>query len=52
VIVEPLVYFYNSSFSTVCVPDKLKIAKDIQVFKKGDSSNPANYRPISPLNIF
>jgi hypothetical protein len=27
VIVEPLVYLYNLSFSTGCVPDKLKIAK-------------------------
>ena len=52
VIAKPLVYLYNLSFSTGCVPDKLKIAKVVPVFKKGDPSNPGNYRPISLLSIF
>lgn len=52
VIAEPLVYLYNLSFSSGSVPDKLKIAKVIPVFKKGDPSSPGNYRPISLLSIF
>jgi hypothetical protein len=52
VIVDPLVYLYNLSFSTGCVPDKIKIAKIIPVFKKCDPTNPGNYRPTSLLSIF
>ena len=40
------------SLSTGLVPDKLKIAKVIPVFKSGDKDNVSNYRPISVLPIF
>ena len=40
------------SLQNGCVPDKLKVAKVIPVFKKGDRSQPANYHPISLLSIF
>ena len=33
-------------------PEKLKIAKVIQVFKKCDKENVENYRPISVLPVF
>ena len=34
------------------MPDKLKVAKVVPLFKGGDSSMPNNYRPISLLSIF
>ena len=51
-IIDPLVYIYNLSFSTGLVPNKLKIAKVIPIYKKGDPFSPGNYRPISLLSIF
>ena len=52
VVIDPLVYLYNLSFETGIVPDKLKIAKVVPVYKSGDSSLPNNYRPISLLSVF
>jgi hypothetical protein len=49
---QPLVHIFNLSFTTGIVPDQLKIAKVIPVFKKGDSKLASNYRPISLLSIF
>ena len=36
-IAKPLVYNFNKSIETGNVPTKLKIAKNIPVYKKGDS---------------
>ena len=52
ILIDPLVHIFNLSLTTRVVPDKLKIAKIIPVFKKGDSQLPSNYRPISLLNVF
>ena len=39
----------NQSLHTRIFPDKLKLAKVIPVFKKGDRTKLDNYRPISIL---
>jgi len=51
-IIEPLLFIYNLSFSTGVVPDKLKVAKVIPIYKKGEMCFTSNYRPISLLSIF
>jgi len=51
-IIQPFLYIINLSLSTGVLPDKLKLAKVIPVYKKGDHSLPQNYRPISILSIF
>jgi len=48
----PLAHICNLSFGTGVVPDSLKLAKVIPVYKKGDKSQPGNYRPISLLSVF
>ena len=49
---EPLAYLYNRSFLTGVVPEKLKVARVIPVFKKGSKAVMNNYRPISLLSVF
>ena len=39
----------NQSFQSGIFPDQLKIAKVISIFKKDDSANLDNYRPMSIL---
>ena len=47
-----LVLLVNQSFQSGIFPDKLKIAKVISLFKKGNPELPSNYRPISLLPVF
>ena len=48
--VEPLCAIFNRSQGIV--PDKLKVAKVVPVYKKDDNKNLVNYRPIALLPIF
>lgn len=44
------IFIYYLSFSKAKVPDKLKIAKVVPIFKNNDKHLPSNYRPISILS--
>ena len=48
----PLANIYNASLEQGIFPDKLKLAKIIPIYKKGDTRNIKNYRPIALLSIF
>ena len=43
----PLCIFWSESFSSGCIPDALKMQYITPIYKKGDRTNPANYRPVS-----
>ena len=51
-IADPLVYIINLSISSGIVPDNMKIAKVVPIFKKGNKDDVNNYRPISLLTTF
>lgn len=48
----PLTFLFNLSLQTSTFPDLWKTSRITPVFKKGDSSNILNYRPISIINNF
>ena len=50
--IEPLTFLINSSLETGVFPSELKLARVVPIFKAGDSSALANYRPISVLTFF
>ena len=52
IISEPLTHIINLSIQSGIVPDRMKIARVIPVFKSGDSSLLTNYRPVSVLPVF
>ena len=53
---EPLsvsfMQIYNQSIETGIVPNILKVSQVTPVYKNGDATYPANYRPISTLSSF
>jgi hypothetical protein len=49
---EPITYIINRSLSTGIVPDKMKIAKVIPIYKNSDPLLIKNYRPVSLLTAF
>ena len=48
-IIKPLILIIRQVLNTGIFPEKLKIAKVIPIFKKGDEELFSNYRPISIL---
>ena len=48
-ISKPLTIIINQAFNTGIFPQKLKVAKVVPVYKKGDSNLIENYRPVSLL---
>lgn len=51
-IVKPLCHIINQCFIEGSFPNLLKISKVICLFKKGDTKELSNYRPISLLSVF
>ena len=50
-ICKPLTLVVNQCLQTGIFPDNMKLAKLIPIYKKVDSSNMSNYRPISILPL-
>ena len=48
----PLSLLFNSFFSTKDIPSSWKKAIITPIYKKGPSSDPANYRPVSLTSVF
>jgi hypothetical protein len=51
-ICSPLTYICNKSIQSGIFPNRMKFSIVKPVYKKGDKTNPANYRPISLLTSF
>ena len=51
IISEPLTYIINLSIQSGIVPDGMKIARVIPIFKNGDSALFTNYRTVSVLPV-
>ena len=47
---KPLCILMNISFEEGIFPDMWKIANVIPIYKKGDKSQPSNYRPVALLS--
>ncbi len=50
--IVPLTHILNLSLEQGTVPDEMKIAKVLPLFKGGDQVNVTNYRPVSVLPVF
>ena len=46
-LADPLTLFWSKSFNTGHIPEALKTQYITPIFKKGDRTDPANYRPVS-----
>ena len=52
IISEPLTQIIHLPIQSGIVPDRMKIARVIPIFKSGDSSLLTNYRPVPVLPVF
>jgi len=52
VLADPLSLYYNTFMSIGYLPHVWKTAVVAPAYKKGSSSDPANYRPISQTSVF
>ena len=52
IVSRPLADIFNLSLSTGSVPEQLKIAKVIPIYKKENAEIFSNYRPVSVLPCF
>ena len=50
-IVPHLLHLFNESISQCSIPSEWKLANLSPIFKKGDRSQPGNYRPISLTSV-
>lgn len=51
ILAKPLTKIYNASLQSGIVPDLWKLGNIIALFKKGDKSDPGNYRPVSLTSV-
>ena len=51
-LARPLSIIFNKSIENGTVPDELKVAKIIPIYKSEDKKLISNYRPISVLPVF
>ena len=49
---KPFSYIYNQSILQGIVHNVLKVSRKTPIFKSGDASDPAYYRPIAVLSPF
>ena len=49
---KPFSYIYNQSIAQGIGPNILKVSRVTPIFKSGDATDPANYRPIAVLSPF
>ncbi|XP_071944903.1 uncharacterized protein [Antedon mediterranea] len=50
-IADPLTNIFNKSIKEGIIPDDWKVAHVSAIFKKGNPTNPSNYRPISLTSV-
>ena len=48
----PVFLIWKESFESKVIPEDMKIQSITPIFKKGDKSDPGNYRPTSLIKIF
>ena len=50
-LAKPLKFLFDKTLHEGILPNDFKIAEVRPIFKKGDKSNPGNYRPVSLTSV-